>query len=93
MTAASRSKREKNLLPGWGPEDWVKHGSCLAKFCGLEIKFGGLDCVKTLVRQHNQLIVFFRNIVMKTKTAAELISDCHGGTYVNLVTALGFYSV
>ena len=23
-------------LPGWGPDDWVKPGSCLAKVCGLE---------------------------------------------------------
>ena len=30
---------------------------------------------------------------MKAKTEAELIADCHGGTEVNLVTALGFYSM
>ena len=30
---------------------------------------------------------------MKAKTETELIADCHGGTEVNLVTALGFYSV
>ena len=29
---------------------------------------------------------------MKAKTETELIADCHGGTEVNLVTALGFYS-
>ena len=28
---------------------------------------------------------------MKAKTETELIADCHGGTEVNLVTALGFY--
>ena len=33
------------------------------------------------------------NIVMKAKTETELIADCHGGTEVNLVTALGFYSM
>ena len=27
------------------------------------------------------------------KTEKELIADCHGGTEVNLVTALGFYSM
>ena len=30
---------------------------------------------------------------MKAKTETELIADCHGGTGVNLVTALGFYSM
>ena len=33
------------------------------------------------------------NIVMKAKTETELIADCHGGTEVYLVTALGFYSM
>ena len=30
---------------------------------------------------------------MKARTETELIADCHGGTEVNLVTALGFYSM
>ena len=30
---------------------------------------------------------------MKAKTETELIADCPGGTEVNLVTALGFYSM
>ena len=30
---------------------------------------------------------------MKAKMETELIADCHGGTEVNLVTALGFYSM
>ena len=30
---------------------------------------------------------------MRTKTETELIADCHGGTEVNLVTALAFYSL
>ena len=81
-------------LPGWGPEDWVKPGSCLAKVCGLEGHIcGGLDCVKTLAKQHKQLTILFGNIVMKANTETELIADCHGGTEVNLVTALGFYSI
>ena len=34
MTTATRSNREKTVqLPGWGPDDWVKRGSCLAKVC------------------------------------------------------------
>ena len=35
----------------------------------------------------------FGNIVMKAKMETELIADCHGGNDVNLVTALGFYSM
>ena len=49
--------------------------------------------MKTLVKQHKQLMILFGNIVMEAKTETELIADCHGGTEVNLVTALGFYSM
>ena len=31
--------------------------------------------------------------MLKAKTETELIADCHGGTKVNLVFALGFYSM
>ena len=66
----------------------------MAEFCGLEGHVcGGLDCVKTLEKQHKQLTILFGNIVMKAKTETELIADYHGGTEVNLVTALGFYSM
>ena len=93
MTTSSRSNGEDKVeLPGWGPEDWVKPGSCLAEVCGLEGHIcGGLDCVKTLERQHKQLTILFGNLVMKARTETELIADCHGGTEVNLVTALRFY--
>ena len=93
MITASRSNGEDKVeLLGWEPEDWVKPGSCLAEVRGLEDHVcGGLDCVKTLERQHKQLTVLFGNIVMKARTETELIADCHGGTEVNLVTALGFY--
>ena len=88
MTTASRSNREKIVeLPGWGPEDWVKPGSCLVKVCGLEVyMYEDLDCMKTLAKQHKQLMVF-GNIVME----AELIADCHRGIEENLVNALGVY--
>ena len=49
--------------------------------------------MKTLEKQHKQMTVLFRNVVMKARTETELIADCHGGTEVNLVTALGFYSM
>ena len=95
MITASRSNEEDKMeLPGWGPEDWVKPGSCLAEVCGLEGHIcGGLDCVKTLERQHKQLTILFGNVAMKARTETELIADCYGGTEVNLVTALGFYSM
>ena len=95
MTTASKSSGEDKVeLPGWGPEDWIKAGSCLAVVCGLEGRVcGGLDCVKTLEKQHKQLTILFGNNVMKAKTETELLADCHGGTEVNLVTTLGFYSV
>ena len=75
MITASKSNRENNVeLPGWGPEDWVKPGSCLAKVCGLEGHMcGDLDCEKTLAKQHKQLTLLFGTIVMKTKTETELI--------------------
>ena len=79
MITASRSNGEDKVeLPGCGLEGHV---------CG------GLDCVKTLEKQHKQLTVLFGNVVMKTRTETELIADCHGATEVNLVTALGFYSM
>ena len=49
--------------------------------------------MKTLERQHKQLTILFGNVVMKARTETELIADGHGGTEVNLVTALGFYSM
>ena len=95
MTSASKSNGEDKVeLPGWGPEDWVKLGRCLAVVCGLKGPVcGGLDCVKTLEKQHKQLTILIGNIVMKAKTETELIADCHGGTEVNPVTVLGFYSM
>ena len=95
MTTASKSNRENKMeLPDWGPEDWIKPSRCMANVCGPEGHiFGGFDCVKTLAKQHKQLIILFGNIVMKAKTETEPIADCHGGTEVNLVTALGFYSM
>ena len=62
-------------LPGWGPDDWVKPGSCLAELFGLEGHIcGGLDYVKTLEKQHKQLTILFRKIVMKAKNGNGI--DC-----------------
>ena len=70
VTTDSRSNRVNSVeLPSWGPEYWVTLGSCLAKHCGLESHMcGGLDCVKTLAKQHKQMKIRFGNIVMKAKT-------------------------
>ena len=70
MTTASRSNQENKVeLPGWGSEDWVEPGSCLAKVCALEGHMCGvLECVKTLAKQHRQLTILFGNTVMKEKT-------------------------
>ena len=67
MTTASKSNWEDKVeLPGWGPEDWVKPGSCLADICGMESHVcGSLDCVKTLEKQHKQLTILFGNIVQE----------------------------
>ena len=56
MTTASKSNGEDKVeLPGWGPEDWVNSGSCLAEVCGQEGYIcGGLDCLMTLKKQHQQ---------------------------------------
>ena len=94
MTAFKSNGEDKVELPGWGPEDCVKPGSYLAEICGLEgHNCGVLDCVKTLEKLHKQLTILFGNIVMRAKTETELIAGCHGGIEVNLVTALGFYSM
>ena len=94
MTASKSNGEDKVELPGWGPEDWVKPGSCLAEVCGLDGHiYGGLDCVQTLEKQHKQLTILFGNIVMIAKTETELIAVCHGANEVNLVIALGFYSM
>ena len=49
--------------------------------------------MKTLERQHKHLTILFGNAMMKARTETELIADCHGGTEMNLMTALGFYSM
>ena len=91
MITASRSNGEDKVeLPGWEPEDWVKLGSCLAEVCGLEGHVcEGLDCVKTLERQHKQLTILIGNVVMETRMETDLIAE----EPRNLVTALGFCSM
>ena len=55
-------------LPGWGLEEWVELGSCLARVLRLEGQMcGGIDCVKTPAKQHKQLTILFENKVMKAE--------------------------
>ena len=53
ITASKSNGEDKVELPGWGPDDWVKPGSCLAEVCGLEGHVcGGLDCVMDLAEAY-----------------------------------------
>ena len=49
--------------------------------------------MKILAKQHKLMTMLIGNIAMKVKTETELNADYHGGTEVNLVTALGFHSM
>ena len=69
MTASKSNGEDKLELPGWGPEDWVKPGSCLAEVFRLEGHIcGGLDCKRPWLKQ---LTILFGNIVMKARTETE----------------------
>ena len=60
----------------------------------IAIAHGNLGGLMNLTRYPEQMRENVRKFdVMKAKTETELIADCHGGTEVNLVTALGFYSM
>ena len=52
-----------------------------------------MQAVTEEIREPEPVTAADGNVVMKAKTGTELIADCHGGTEVNLVTALGFYSM
>ena len=47
----------------------------------------------TLSEQHCQLAQLYGRLSMSDKSGMELITDCHGVTEVNLITALGFCSM
>ena len=54
---------------------------------------GSGHCLNTLSAQHRQLAQLCGRLSMSDKSGMELIADCHGVTEVNLITALGFYSM
>ena len=61
MNKASGSNREKTgEFSGWGSRELVEPGSCLEQTCGLKGHMcAGLDCLKLLSKQHEQLGFLF----------------------------------
>ena len=74
--------------------DWLRQGTCLAHSSGMDghVCNSG-HCLITLSEQHRQLAQLCGRLSMSDKSGMELIGDCHGVTEVNLITALGFYSM
>ena len=50
-------------------------------------------CLIMLSEQHRQLAQLYGRLGMSDKSGRELITDCHGVTEVNLITALVFCSM
>ena len=72
----------------------MKTGTCLAASCGLKGQVCGTShCLKTLSEQHYQFARIFERLRMSDRSEMELVFGRHGVTEVNLVTALGFYSM
>ena len=74
--------------------DWLRQGTCLAHSSGMDghVCNSG-HCLITLSEQHRQMAQLYGRLIMSDKSGMELIADCHGVTEVNLITALGFYSM
>ena len=74
--------------------DWLRQGTCLAYSSGMDgqVCISG-HCLNTLSEQHRQLAQLYARLSMSDKSEMELIADCHGVTEVNLITAVGFYSM
>ena len=54
ITASKSNGEDKVELPGWGPEDWVKPGSCLAEVCGYSM-FGSLESLLNQEQKHEMV--------------------------------------
>ena len=79
---------------GSSSSDWLRQGACLASSCRLDGHVCGMGhCLNTLSEQHRQLAQTYGRLSMSDKIEMELIADCHGVTEVNLIVALGFYSM
>ena len=80
---------ERNL-----PSDWMKTDTCRAASCGMVGHVcGAAHCLETLAEHHCQLTRLFGRLSVSDKSEMDSVADCHGVTEVNLVTALGFYSM
>ena len=74
--------------------DWLRHGTCLALSSGMDgHACNSGHCLITLSEQHRQLAQLYGRLSMSDKIENELIADGHGVTKVNLITALGLYSM
>ena len=72
----------------------MKTGTWLAASCGLVGHVCGVGhCLETLAEQHCQLAKLYGRLSKSGKSEMELFADSHGVTEVNMVTALGFYSM
>ena len=74
--------------------DWLRQGTCLAHSSGMDGHVCNTGhCLIMLSEQHRQLAQPYGRLRMSDKSGMELIADFHGVTEVNLITALGFYSM
>ena len=74
--------------------DELRQGTCLAHSNGTDGHVCDSEhCLITLSGQHRQLAQLYGRLSMSDKSGMELIADCHGVKEVNLITALGFYSM
>ena len=93
LLAMRMTKRKSN--PSTEPSqespssNWLRQGTCLAQHSGMEGQVCNLGhCLITLSEQHRQLARLYGRLSMSDKSGMELVADCHGGTDVNLTTAL-----
>ena len=92
----TKQKGNSSTEPSEGnhSNDWLKQGTCLALSSGMDgHACNSGHCLITLSEQHRQLAQLYGRLSMSDKSGIELIADCHGVTEVNLITALGFYSM
>ena len=92
----TKQKNNPSTEPSEGSasSDWLRQGTCLAHNSGTDGHVCNSEhCLITLSEQHRQLTQLYGRLRMSDKSGMELIADCHGVTEINLITALGFYSM
>ena len=98
LLAMRLTKRKSNPSTELSEEspssNWLKQGTCLAQYSGMEGHVCNLGhCLITLSEQHRQLARLYGRLSTSDESGMELVADCHGVTDVNLTTALGFCSM